>query len=281
MPVRPRKISDIKPLFTNLAVTSQYEVRFGGFSPDLQEYLRKRGVDSRFIGETVGLLCNSASLPGSSFATADINGNFTGLMEKFAHTRIFTPIELSFYVDKEYKTMKFLEHWMEYISSASLVNPGENPYFSKMKYPDQYKVDYSKIIKFNRDYKRELEYNFFGMFPIALSSVSVSYDSSQLMTVSATLNYERYVCGKVYSIDEKLGTNNNLQPEFANVSRESQPSLEDLYNNAIKQTEFGVDKTNTLNPNLSGTNALLSSDTPASIKVDYAKSTDSGWFPVS
>ena len=106
--VRPRRIADIKPIFTNVAQTSQYEVKFGGFKKELRDYLGARGVDSRFTGETVGLLCNSASLPGSSFATADIAGNYTGVMEKFAHTRIFTPIDLTFYVDKEFKTMKFL-----------------------------------------------------------------------------------------------------------------------------------------------------------------------------
>jgi hypothetical protein len=58
VPVRPRRISDIKPLFTNLAVTSQYEVQFGGLNPELQGYLNSRGVDYRFTSESVGLLCN-------------------------------------------------------------------------------------------------------------------------------------------------------------------------------------------------------------------------------
>ena len=42
-------------------------------------------MDSRFITETTGLLCNRAVLPGSSFATADVVGNYMGVAERW-HT---------------------------------------------------------------------------------------------------------------------------------------------------------------------------------------------------
>jgi hypothetical protein len=284
VPVRPRRISDIKPLFTNLAVTSQYEVQFGGLNPELQGYLNSRGVDYRFTSESVGLLCNSASLPGSSFATSDINGNFTGLMEKFVHTRIYTPLELSFYVDKEYKVVKFLEHWMEFISSASGINPNTNQYFYKMKYPNQYKCDLTKVTKFNRDYKNELQYNFIGLFPVAMSSVSLSYESSSLMTVSATFNYERYVPGRVLSIDEKLNTSNNLDPNYPRTNQNDfDPQSVDSQNQTtLNNIQFGVDTTNSLNPNLTGTNALTNNPLFVSTKGDpQGKPSVTDWFNVS
>ena len=46
---RPRRISDFKPTLTKLAQTSHYEVRFGRAVGGLGNYLRKRGVDKRFI----------------------------------------------------------------------------------------------------------------------------------------------------------------------------------------------------------------------------------------
>ncbi len=129
---RPRKISEFKPLFTNLAQTSHYQIIFGGLSGQLRSYLLRRGIDYRFIGDSVGLLCNSASLPGSSFATADIVGNYTGVAEKMAHTRTFTQIDFEFYVDNSYKTLKFLEHWMEFISSGSRESPYKEGYHFRM-----------------------------------------------------------------------------------------------------------------------------------------------------
>lgn len=189
------RISDIKPVFTNLAQTSHYQINFSGLSSKLTNYLTAKDVDSRFISEKAGILCNSASLPGSSFATADINGNFTGVSEKMAHTRIFTQTSVDFYVDRQYKSLKFIEYWMEFISSGSGVDNRRKGYFFRMQYPNEYKSDTTKIIKFDRDYKNILEYTFYGLFPIALDAVNVSYQGSEVLKATVTFNYERYVCG--------------------------------------------------------------------------------------
>jgi hypothetical protein len=211
---RPRKISEFKPLFSRLAQTSHYQVVFGGLSGPLRSYLLQRGIDSRFINESVGLLCNSASLPGSSFATSDIVGNYTGVSEKMAHTRTFVQLDLEFYVDHSYRTLKFLEHWMEFISSGSFEQPYQEGYYFRMRYPEQYKCNSTKILKFDRDYNRYIEYTFYGLFPMALNSTAVSYESSGILKASASFNYERYVCGKTYSIDIARGEDNNQVAEF-------------------------------------------------------------------
>jgi len=175
----------------------------------VRRYLLDRGIDPFFITENVGLLCSSASLPGSSYATSDIVGNFTGVVERMAHTRQFTQIDLEFYVDKDYKIVKFLEHWMEFISSGSQVNPGRDGYFFRMRYPKDYKTDRTRIIKFDRDYAAEIEYTFFGLFPLSINNISVSYDSSNILKASATFNFDRYVCGPVTSLDFVRGINFN------------------------------------------------------------------------
>ena len=234
---QPRKISDIKPLFTNLAQTSHYQVIFGGLSPDLKFYLAQKGVDSFFISENVGLLCSDASLPGSTHDAAQINGNYTGVIERFAHTRIFTEIQLQFLVDKEYKVLKFLEHWIEYISSGSNITPSRQGYFYRMKYPTEYKCNQTKILKFDRDYQNEVRYNFFGMFPLSLSSLSVSYNESQILTASASFSYERYVLGNISSLD--LGGNNTKQPnqDAKNNALGINPdTISQVQNNNIQQS---------------------------------------------
>ena len=106
--VRPRKISSFKPTLTNLAQTSHYQVQFGGLDVQLRKHLNVRGIDYRFITNTSGILCQSAVLPGSGMATAQITGNRMGVTENMVHSRIYTPIQLEFYVDNEYKALKFL-----------------------------------------------------------------------------------------------------------------------------------------------------------------------------
>ena len=221
MAVRPRRISDIRPLFTNLAQTSHYEVKFGGLPPQLLSYLGRRGIDRRFIAEDVGLLCNNASLPTTQLSVAEVSGNYIGITENFAHRRVYQDISLEFYVDKNYKTLKFLEHWMEFIASGSsnpidgtllpISNNVDQGYFMRMQYPEYYKSNRTRIIKFDRDYKRELEYTFIGLYPYNIASIPVSYSQSNVMSVQATFKIERYVVGKAYSRDIFENIDNNKE----------------------------------------------------------------------
>ena len=224
--VRPKKIADIKPILTNVAQTSHYQVFFDGLSPDLFKFLGSKGVNKRFITENAGLLCSSASIPGSSLGTSDIFGNFTGVQEKFAHSRIFTELTLEFYVDKDYKMIKLFEHWMDYISSGSekkqnsSFNKADLGYFYRMRYPrgdSGYKCDKTKIVKFNIDYRSEIEYTFFGLFPINFSSTSVQYGSSDVLRASVTFSYERYIAGKETSLSYNNGQSENLRNALASA----------------------------------------------------------------
>ena len=61
----PKKISQILPKFQNVAQTSHYLVKFGlpphynGDGYSLADHLRRKGIDFRFAGEDIGLLCLS------------------------------------------------------------------------------------------------------------------------------------------------------------------------------------------------------------------------------
>ena len=215
-----KKISDFVSVIGNVAQTSHYQVYFDGLSLKLMSHLNSKGVNKRFIIEDAGLLCNQASIPGSSIATSDINGNFTGVQEKFAHTRIFTELSLEFYVDKDYKMIKFFEHWIDYIANGSEktspnVRKDDPGYFYRMRYPREsssgYKCDKTKIVKFNIDYRSEIEYTFFGLFPINFSSTPVQYGNSDVLRTNVTFSYERYIAGKQTSLSYNKKKSENTE----------------------------------------------------------------------
>ena len=205
---RPRPISDILPRFQNVAQTSQFLVKFAlpfsRNSAGLRSFLRRKGVNDRFVVEDAGLLCSDAVLPGSAMASIDTRGDYQGVIERMAHTRNFTQISLEFYVDNEYKSMKFLEHWMEYITGA-IRNPADDAYFYQLNYPSEYKSNDTRIVKFERNYKQFLEYRFIGLFPLALNSTRVSYNGSQVLKASASFSFDRYICGESTSLARDLG----------------------------------------------------------------------------
>ena len=250
--VSKKSISSFKPLLTNLAQTSQYQVTFGGLPLPLKQHLNVRGVSSFYIGEDVGLMCSSASLPGSSFGTADIVGNYMGVTEKMAHTRLYTQIDLEFYVDRDYKVLKFLEHWMEFISGGSGVQENTDGYYYRMSYPEDYKCNETRIVKFERDYDKtkELEYKFIGMFPIALNATAVNYGNSEILKATATFNYDRYLAGKYNSLTVYKGTSGNKDEGSKNNKNEQYPNgsiNSDLTDIAFSTDVINADVTNLLN----------------------------------
>ena len=88
---RVRRTSDILPLFTKVATTSHYELSFPAMPWQLLTYIKLKSddtIDNAFVFRDLGLLCKGAALPGTAYATAQVNGNYMGINQKYAHTRI-------------------------------------------------------------------------------------------------------------------------------------------------------------------------------------------------
>ena len=199
------------PKLQNVSLSSQFLVKFALPRGDCRTYLRSKGVNDRFIADDVGLLCTDAVLPGSALASVNTTGDFQGLTERFAHTRQFTQVSFEFYVDNEYRSLKFLEHWIDFIASGSIADPSSDTYHFKMKYPQEYKSNDTRVVKFERNHSQFLEYRFIGMFPISLNSTRVSYNNSQILKASAQFSFDRYVCGESSSLSRALGIDLNNQ----------------------------------------------------------------------
>ena len=214
MPVYPRvkKTEQIRSLFQKVATTNHYEVFFSGFGSmrKLRGYITSRSprVSNSFISRDLGLLCNSAELPATTMATSQIEGNRMGIVEKFAHSRVYTDSSFTFYVDSDYRVLEFFELWQEFIASGSDESDGADKshlaYYHRMQYPQEYKVDTIKIQKFNKDHFRSVQYTFLNAFPVAVSSMPVSYDGNSVLECQVTFSYDRYFFGPMQSLDRRV-----------------------------------------------------------------------------
>tara|TARA_B100001250_G_scaffold46852_1_gene36695 strand:- start:229 stop:1074 length:846 start_codon:yes stop_codon:yes gene_type:complete len=209
---RVKKTEQIRSLFQKVATTNHYEVFFSGFGSmrKLRGYITSKAprVSNFFISRDLGLMCNSAELPATSFATAQIEGNRMGIVEKFAHSRVYTDTTLTFYVDSDYKVLEFFELWHEFIASGSDESDGADKshlaYYHRMQYPQEYKVDTIRIQKFNKDHFRNVEYTFLNCFPVSVSSMPVSYDGNNILECQVTFAYDRYFFGPMRSLDRRV-----------------------------------------------------------------------------
>lgn len=239
---RPRRISDFLPKLQNVAQTSNFFVKFALPSGSLRRYMRQRGINDRFIAEDIGLLCHDAVLPGSAMATMNTAGDYQGLIERFAHTRNYTEISLEFYVDNEYKSLKFLEHWMEFITGASPSDPSSDSYHYKLEYPETYKSNDTRIVKFEKNHSQFLEYRFVGLFPMSLSSTKVGYTNSQVLKATATFSFDRYICGESSSLARDLGIAFNKKGPVSDFTtrRQTGYDLQTTLSNVYREGAFNV-----------------------------------------
>jgi hypothetical protein len=210
----PAKVSvdKIKANLLQPALTSHFEVLIPRPSGLDDGYLNANGLPGFSDKQSkLNLLCSEATLPGSSLATHENNSDFTGVTEKFAYRRLYDDrIDFTFYVDAaNYLPIRFFETWIKFIVGESQSKPDQSGklsskdpnYFYRVKYPNNYIVDGLKITKFERTSKNKksanhegatLIYNFVNAYPISITSMPVSYDTSSLLKCTVSFSYIRY-----------------------------------------------------------------------------------------
>ena len=210
------KIVGLKDKILRPALISHFEVEIPVGAGNLKTLL-EGVVGSNGVGQkTLNINCSESSLPGSSIATFEINNDITGVTERYAHRRMYDDrIDFTFYVDSnKYVAIRFFEAWMRFVTGESgtrsdgetreLSNPG---YHYRMNFPESYRCERGlKIVKFERDYQSSLEYEFIGAYPISVSSMPVSYDSSNLLKCSVSMTYLRYVMKEINSSEQNTST---------------------------------------------------------------------------
>jgi len=210
----PKSVSQLKSTILNPALTSHFVCSFN--PPDevrswVNQYRNQAGLGDGYGFEQNGasaeffsLSCSEASLPGSSLATHEINNDFTGVTERHVYRRQYDDrADFTFYVDHDYNIIFFFENWMSYIvneqytGTTGVRNAGIERinYNYRVNFPNNYKTEiYLK--KFEKDYRgRVLQYRFLNAYPISITSMPVSYESSQLLKCTVSFNYSRYIVG--------------------------------------------------------------------------------------
>ena len=186
---RPKSVTQIKNSLLSPSLTSHFEVEI----PVPANLRRVLGTNQ----EQLNLLCSEASLPGSSLATTEIQNTFHGVTERHAYRRIYDDrIDLTFYVDADnYTPIRFFENWISYIVGETNRNQLMNTNYSyRSQYPDEYIANQGlKVRKFERDYGRNIEYEFVRAYPLAITSMPVTYEGSSLMTCNVSMTYIRYI----------------------------------------------------------------------------------------
>ena len=84
---------------------------------------------------------------------------------------------------------------MDFITSGAEGEVGDlqKPFYRRLKYPDTYKVSSMYISKFEKNVDSPLSYQFINAFPKAISPMPVSYGGAELLKITVSFNYDRYI----------------------------------------------------------------------------------------
>ena len=176
------------------------------FKPSLSAYFNVfiLGGISNVSNDDINFLANEAVLPGTSYQTTEVFGDRQGVTETFANKRVYPPVDVTFYVDYDYKVLKYFNDWMTAISPNSGVTGAS---YNKFQYPETYKGEVT-ITKFERNFRKsnqrlveggvygppdnKCSYTLRNAYPVNISSIPLSYDQSSLLRTTLTFNYDVY-----------------------------------------------------------------------------------------
>jgi hypothetical protein len=208
----PFTISDLKSKILRPATTSNFQCWFPPPVNVINWFKTKNKAGFSFdwnnvTQEIISLNCIEASLPGTTFATTEINDDYTGVTERIPYRRQYDDrADFTFIIDNSfnnndsshYRVLKFFELWKEYIANEQTsAGINDSNYFYRMNYPDDYMAPYIYIDKFEKDYKSVLRYKFINAYPLAINSIPVSYESTQVLQCNVSFSYIRYVMNTI------------------------------------------------------------------------------------
>lgn len=220
----PRKlkytINQVKDIFQKVSLTPEFKVTFASPPPKLSTFLRGAGLSGEAFYNKIELLCNATTLPGRAFDTFEGIGLYQGQFETFPSMGDYgRQITLTFYVDKQHQVIRFFEEWMNFINPlistrggglnvVDSTNRGQNlnknptakNIVNRMRYPKDYRFNFL-LTKFEKDIGYDnisiasdyLSYEFIDAFPININPMRVAYGPSNILSVSVTMAYQRYI----------------------------------------------------------------------------------------
>ena len=73
-------------------------------------------------------------------------------------------------------------------------------YYRRMMWPDEYKCNTMSITKFEKDFQYRIDYQFYNIFPKIITAVPLSYGGAEVLKLTVSFNYDRYIVNPVQNI---------------------------------------------------------------------------------
>jgi len=160
-------------------------------------------VATRDVARDLSYRCVSASLPGLTLKSSDVNRFGLGIQEKMPYSGNYTDISLSFTCDKFGAAYNFWYSWINYIfaingqitnsTTATGRTAGGMP---RPFYTTEYKDNYAATIVINvydNNGFIAMQYVLYKAFPTSINDISVGWaENNQLMKITTNVTFREW-----------------------------------------------------------------------------------------
>ena len=163
------------------------------------------------LNNRVMLLCDSAALPGVSYATTP-NRSY-GETRETPYDRLYEAVTLTFYVDKDMVVKKIFDDWIMMI---------QNPINRSFKFYDSYVKPMTIQVQDLND-KTKYEVKLHEAYPKSMAAIALSSESKDVMKMSVSFQYKYFEISQIVQLptDQQITANmidkyNDNFPGFQN-----------------------------------------------------------------
>jgi hypothetical protein len=89
----------------------------------------------------LSFLCDELNIPGYSIGTGDLKGIVPGINIRYAHTKVFNELSLTFLLDMDHTPLRVMQKWSEYMFPFQSIGTAPDRNYMINNYYDDYCAD--------------------------------------------------------------------------------------------------------------------------------------------
>jgi hypothetical protein len=147
--------------------------------------------------ENLSFLCHSAVLPGIDLGVRTVRPDNLGTAQRRPNGVVdYNVIPLSFYVDEDFKVMKFFHKWMQGIVNYDASRGKFNSDNDRLPFEVSYKDDYVSTIMIDvysgNSFEKKYSYKLNNAFPVSMNDVSLDWgNGAEVMKLGIGFSYDQ------------------------------------------------------------------------------------------
>jgi len=211
--------------------------KLGGMSLSNNFVVQFEGCPVVIDKQIIEFMCDEAQLPNINTATGTQTGLYTGLGQiDYAHTRVYTELQLGFMLDANLSALKFFNQWHDFIFSEEITpaNAGkltlDENRITKLRFRNDYactiKIRKTEVGPESTTQRNPVTYVLEKAYPFAIDAVPLQFGSSQITKLTVQFKYQRHYTQvfDISNIKDDVSKMDNISPEGTIIPGSKTPS---------------------------------------------------------